>query len=205
MSLIIAGRFNTFADAEAAANTLFGKGFLEEDVTLFFVNPRGQHHRFPIGGDVNADAGSANASKGAGAGVAIGAVIGAIVGVLIVSFFHTFLAVTILAAGVGAYVGSLAGAMKRTRQSGPPQTTRARDDTGTKEIRETGVLLAIHVNEENKAIAADVLREAGAHDVERASGRWAQGKWTDFDPLEPPHLAGDIGRERQEHPASAAI
>lgn len=42
MSLIVAGRFTTFPAAEAAAQRLFANGFVEEDVTLFFVNPRGQ-------------------------------------------------------------------------------------------------------------------------------------------------------------------
>jgi hypothetical protein len=45
MSLIVAGRFTTFPAAEAAAQQLFDHGFVEEDVTLFFVNPRGQHSR----------------------------------------------------------------------------------------------------------------------------------------------------------------
>ncbi|MPW16754.1 hypothetical protein GCT13_07340 [Paraburkholderia sp. CNPSo 3157] len=43
MSLIVAARFTTFPAAEAAAERLFGAGFVEEDVSLFFVNPRGQH------------------------------------------------------------------------------------------------------------------------------------------------------------------
>lgn len=45
MSLIVAGRFTTFPAAEAAAEKLYAGGFLEEDVNLFFVNPRGQHAR----------------------------------------------------------------------------------------------------------------------------------------------------------------
>ena len=43
MSLIVAGRFTTFAAAQSAAGQLFAQGFLEEDISLFFVNPRGQH------------------------------------------------------------------------------------------------------------------------------------------------------------------
>ncbi|MBN3809517.1 hypothetical protein G3N97_10475, partial [Paraburkholderia sp. Ac-20347] len=45
MSLIVAGRFTTFPAAEAVADKLFARGFVEEDVNLFFVNPRGQHAR----------------------------------------------------------------------------------------------------------------------------------------------------------------
>ena len=51
MSLIIAGRFQTFPKAEAAAQRLFEGGFLEEDVTLFYVAPSGQHARLATGGE----------------------------------------------------------------------------------------------------------------------------------------------------------
>ena len=72
MSLIVAARFTTFPAAEDAAQKLFNAGFVEEDVTLFFVNPRGQHARYPIGGDTGTDPGAREAPKGAGirAGIA---------------------------------------------------------------------------------------------------------------------------------------
>ena len=103
MSLIVAGRFTTFADAEAAANRLFEAGFVQEDVTLFFVNPRGQHARFPIGGDRYVDPEAARTSKGAGKGGAIGAVIGAVIGVALFSAFSSPFLVLVVAAGVGVY------------------------------------------------------------------------------------------------------
>ena len=117
MSLIIAGRFTTFPAAEAAAQRLFARGFVEEDVTLFFVNPGGQHARHPIGGDQSTDPGATQAPKGAGKGVTIGAVIGAVIGAAIFTVFKAPLLVSVIAAGVGAYVGSLAGAMSHMRAS----------------------------------------------------------------------------------------
>lgn len=86
MSLIVAARFTTFPAAEDAAQRLFNSGFVEEDVTLFFVNPSGQHARYPIGGDTGTDAEAREAPKGAGKGVAIGAALGAVVGVGIFTF-----------------------------------------------------------------------------------------------------------------------
>ena len=71
MSTIIAARFTTFHEAEEAAQRLFSRGFLEEDVTLFYVAPSGQHARLATGGDKHADAGARDASKGAGKGVTI--------------------------------------------------------------------------------------------------------------------------------------
>ncbi|CAB3793849.1 hypothetical protein [Paraburkholderia fynbosensis] len=182
MSLIVAARFTTFPTAENAAQKLFNAGFVEEDVTLFFVNPRGQHARYPIGGDTATDPGAKGAPKGAGMGVTIGAVLGAVVGVAIFAAFSAPLIVSLIAAGVGAYVGSLAGAMARTRETGKSGHHLAFHE----EARDSGVLVAVHVSPDNQLDAARVLREAGGVAIERASGRWQQGRWADFDPLKTP-------------------
>ena len=184
MSLIVAARFTTFPGAEEAAERLFAKGFLEEDVSLFFVNPRGQHARFPIGGDENKDPGATDAPKGAGIGVTIGAVAGAAVGVGIFTAFAAPVLVSVIAAGVGAYIGSLVGAMYRTRD----HAQAARHQRVHHEERGSGVLLAVHVSPDTQYAAAQTLREAGRDDLERASGRWQQGRWSDFDPLRSPEL-----------------
>ncbi|MFM0736198.1 hypothetical protein PQQ51_02980 [Paraburkholderia xenovorans] len=181
MSLIVAARFTTFPAAEEAAQKLFNAGFVEEDVTLFFVNPRGQHARYPIGGDTHTDAGSKNAPKGAGLGVTLGAVAGAVVGVGIFAAFSAPLIVSLIAAGVGAYVGSLVGAMSRTRDGQAAHSAALHAET-----RDSGVLVAVHVSPDNQFDAARVLRDAGGVAIERASGRWQQGRWADFDPLKEP-------------------
>ncbi|RDU97579.1 hypothetical protein [Trinickia dinghuensis] len=200
MSLIVAGRFTTFADAETAANRLFEGGFVQEDVTLFFVNPRGQHARFPIGGDRYVDPQAAQATKGAGKGGAIGAVIGAVIGVALFSAFSSPFLILVVAAGVGAYVGSLAGAMSHTRGGG-----KLPDSQVPHESRDSGVLVAVHVSPENQMDAARVLREAGSLEVERAHGRWQHGRWSDFDPtkdvepLQDPARPGAAAPRTQAH------
>lgn len=186
MSLIVAGRFNTFAAAENTAHTLFGHGFIEEDVFLFFVNPPGRHDRLPIGGDQMTDPGAKYSPKGALQGAAIGAAAGAIIGVEMFALFAP-LFVAVIAAGVGAWIGSLIGAMTQTRGRGGEADSRPRAPDQTP-VRQTGVLLAVHVNAENQSSAAGILRAAGGQDVERASGHWSNGRWTNFDPREAPHL-----------------
>jgi hypothetical protein len=47
-------------------------------------------------------------------------------------------------------------------------------------------MLALHVSPDRDALARTVLTQAGGTDVERAQGRWLNGKWEDFDPLTPP-------------------
>jgi hypothetical protein len=36
--------------------------------------------------------------------------------------------------------------------------------------------------------AVNILRSAGARDIERADGTWEASRWVDFDPLKPPLL-----------------
>lgn len=196
MSLIVAGRFTAFPQAERGAQALFEHGFLQEDVTLFFVNPPGQHAQFPIGGDVSTDPGARDAPKGAAKGVAIGAVVGAVVGVVISTVAGAPMLVSSIAAGVGAYVGSMIGAMSHTQHK-PVQHERERVEHS--EARDAGVLVAVHVDAATQAQAARVLRDAGALDIERASGRWRDGRWADFDPTHAPqHIEPDGGEQFNE-------
>lgn len=199
MSLIVAARYTTFPSAEDAAQRLFESGFVEEDVTLFFVNPRGQHARHPIGGDMNKDPASVDAPKGAGKGVTIGAVVGAIVGVAIFATFAAPLLVSIIAAGVGAYIGSLIGAMSHTRRGG----RLAHREKGPHEEHSSGVLLAVHVSPDTQQVAARVLRDTGGVEVERASGRWQQGRWADFDPTRTPTPLDRVSEEQMQNSSSA--
>ncbi|MGF6843224.1 hypothetical protein QF001_007119 [Paraburkholderia youngii] len=174
MSLIVAARFTTFPAAEEAVQRLFNAGFVEEDVTLFFVNPPGQHARFQPGGGTSTDANAREAPKGAEIGVTIGAAVGAVLGVGIFAVFSAPLIVSLIAAGVSAYVGALVGAMMRTQEA------------SDEEIRGSGVLVAVHVSPDNQLDAARVLRDAGGAAIERATGNWQQGRWADFDPLKQP-------------------
>jgi hypothetical protein len=199
MSLIVAGRFTTFADAEAAAHRLFKNGFVEEDVSLFFVNPRGQHARFSTGGDEYADPQAARASVDAGKGGIIGAVIGAVIGVAIFDAFSAPVLVLIIAAGVGAYLGSLVGAMVHTRGGG-----KVVPHQGPRESRDSGVLVAVHVSPDNQDLAERGLRDSGSIEIERAHGRWRNGRWADFDPTKTVKTIGGTAASAEEVPSREA-
>ncbi|CAJ0783121.1 hypothetical protein LMG7141_01350 [Ralstonia condita] len=191
MSLIVAARFDTFERAECAAQALSAHRFSEEDVSVFFVNPSGQHAAFPIGGDQNADPGAARAHAGAGKGMALGAAIGAVAGVVVLMLLHVAVLFSVVAAGVGAYIGSLAGAMYATRDEPNPE----QPPDATLRTRHSGVLLAVRVTPEREADAARILAAAGGMDVEEAAGRWRSGEWVDFDPLRPARLNPKIGQQ----------
>ncbi|QBQ98204.1 hypothetical protein [Paraburkholderia pallida] len=184
MSLIVAGRFTTFPAAEAVAEKLFARGFVEEDVNLFFVNPRGQHARH-MPHLVHVEVAPPHRRRN----LIMGAVAGAVVGIaLFGALLNASLPSTVIAAAVGAWIGSRIGSGWQRRAE--------HEERVHHETRQSGVLLAVHVSAENQATAAEVLREAGADDVERASGQWHGGHWADFDPTEAPTPYGQTGAQQ---------
>jgi hypothetical protein len=191
MSLIVAGRFTTFPAAESAAQALFDHGFLGEDVMLFFVNPRGQHARHAAEAHTRtASSGLAPPPPSQQASTA-GAVAGAGIGVAIFMLFGAAMPVVVLAAAVGACIGSIMG--RRMVARGEPHEHR---EVVHREMRDSGVLVAVHVGPENQMDAARILREAGAADIERATGRWQRGRWADFDPLHTPEPLGELNQQQ---------
>ena len=193
MATIIAGGFDVSTDADAAIVRLRAAGVPEESVCTFRVNPAGEHHAIPAGGDRGASPGAQNAGKGAGAGAAIGAAAGLAAG----AAATPFLGPAGLAAGAaaGAYAGSLVGALGRMDKETQP---------GHDSVRPAETLIAVNADAAN-LLPNDVVRlfeECGARQVERTEGRWDDGAWADFDPLSPPQLVG--GRDMREPPARGA-
>jgi hypothetical protein len=182
--MIVAGRFTTFPAAEAVAEKLFARGFVEEDVSLLFVNPRGQH-------DLHAGASRqpVRASPHRARNIAVDAVAGAAVGVAIFAGLSSTLPVDAVAAMMGAGLGAWIGI------TASRQRAAEHHELVLHETRNSGVLLAVHVTPENQSVAADVLRESHAADIERASGHWQGGHWADFDPTRAPQPYGEAGKQ----------
>lgn len=177
MATIIAGRFEENERADAAIRQLQLAGFPEGRYTCFFVGPAGHHDRFPVGGDEDESPGATEADGGALKGAGLGGAIGLGVGLAATPVAGPIAAAA--GAGVGAYVGSLVGAlngMGDKDEHAPP--------------RKSGFLVAVYIgdpgNDEGSVIR--LLESAGAHDIERARGHWAAGRWMDFDATRPPVL-----------------
>lgn len=185
MSLIVAGRFTTFAAAQSAARQLFAQGFLEEDVSLFFVNPRGQHAH-PAADSLHIVPHALRPTAHPGRGAIVGAVAGAVIGVAICAPLTASFLATVTAAGVGAYVGAMLGGFIQARLNATPRISELARHGVHHEMRDSGVLVAVHVSPDNQAKAAQALDDAGSLSIERAVGRWQQGRWADFDPTAAP-------------------
>lgn len=192
MTPIIAGRFEQEAQAQEAAEELRRRGFAAEDVTVFYLNPPGQHATFPVGGDRDKSHGATDAHSGALKGAAIGGAVGLGVGAATAPLVGPVGA--LVGAGAGAYVGSLAGALgdmgetdSAAKDAGDPPPSVSVDSVPME--RPAGFIVAARAPEyARRVVATNVLQSAGGKDVERADGIWQMGKWVDFDPLQAPKL-----------------
>jgi hypothetical protein len=190
MTPIIAGRFEQSIQADAAAAALRRDGFAEEDVTVFFVNPPGQHATFPIGGDRDASPGAKHADTGALKGTAVGGAVGVGVGLAAAPLLGP--AAILAGAAAGAYAGSLVGALGDMKEKPASAGDDRVDETvevadapmEAAPVRSGGMVVAVRAPEFAKRVSAvNVLRAEGARDIERADGTWEGGRWVDFDPL----------------------
>jgi hypothetical protein len=187
MSLIVAGRFQTLDRAEEVAHHLIDDdGFQRDDVNVFYVNPPGQHARYPVGGDEHTDAAMQPGRQSMFVGVAAGVIIGAGIGYGAMQILELNWLAPLIMIAVGAYIGSLIGAMVKAKPAHEDTGTQVTSHEVIEPIRESGVMLAVHVTEDSEVRVEDELRRAGARDVEHASGSWNNGKWADFDPLAAP-------------------
>lgn len=175
METIIAGRFDTWDQAERTTLALLNlTGLRKEDICTFYNGPPGQHASYPIGGDQDADPEANKAHNKSMAGSAIGA------GLAGLAALPAGPAAAATGAVVGAYAGSLVGSLQGMIKS---------EQTGTP-IRASGVIVATRIMEtfgaENSLI--QILEQHGALDVEKTEGLWRNGEWVDFDPIIPPRL-----------------
>jgi hypothetical protein len=77
---------------------------------------------------------------------------------------------------------------------------------GHPELRQAGVLLALHCTPAQERIACRILRENGGKDVERANGRWAYGELINFDLLVPPQREPEpTPRDKASMPSGKTI
>lgn len=181
MATIIAGGFETYVEAQDALRRLAEAGVSSEYLCEFRVNPPGMHDATPVGGDRDESPGAHRADSGATKGAAVGAAAGTVAGVALTPFLGP--AGIVAGAGVGAYTGSLVGMRRGVNEEPQPDHTV---------VRPAEALIAVNVD--GAGISADevkrVFEEAGAWQIERAEGRWEDGQWADFNPIDAPHLIG---------------
>lgn len=184
MDTIIAGRFDTWEEAEAAALALFSDAHIDREyLCTFYVGPPGQHATYPIGGDQDTDPDAEEAPNKGVKGGAIGA------GLAGLAALPAGPVAAATAAMVGAYTGSFLGSLQGMHE--PDGHTQAPDNA----VRSAGVMVAAKINPESSEADSVIhtLKQQGAQDVEKTEGQWRSGEWVDFDPVAPLRLV-DTGK-----------
>ncbi len=118
MKTLIVGRFVRYDQGEAAAYELQQAGCSADEMSLFYINPQGQHDLHSLGGDEDESACTHDAGFRAVATAAGGGGIGGLIGLATLPLLGP--AGPLLGAAVGAYTGSLVGAlggMKRSEEA----------------------------------------------------------------------------------------
>ena len=182
MSTIVAGHFQLQDEVELARRELLNAGFPAQHISSFYFNQPGQHDMTPIGGDHIQSEGAKEVPIGVLGGSAAGGVVGAVIGAA--TSVVTGPVGPVVGGLLGAHVGSLFG-LSKMKEAGETE-----EGGGNQmEPRKAGMLVAVALDdpaEEPRAL--EVLRDLGAHHVERAQGTIVDGDWTDFDPLSMPQL-----------------
>ncbi|SFR47075.1 hypothetical protein SAMN05216203_0590 [Marinobacter daqiaonensis] len=182
MARIIAGRLEDQEKADELAQALQDAGISKDKISIFFVNPDGQHHILTMGGDKESSPGASDAGKGAWVGSGVGAVAGAAIGSVGGPIGAG------IGAGVGAYTGSLAGAVSETSDDPESDPDADKKDEPVTD-RKSGLHVAAEVGDEHRDKVVRLIRDHDGKDVEEAEGNIEDGKWKDFDPTKPVRLA----------------
>lgn len=191
MTAIIAGRFQQQSETEDAIEELQHAGFARERISVFYLNPQGQHSIYPIGGDRAVSPGAQESDKG----VAAGAAAGAAAGLAAAPFLGPVGAIT--GGLVGAHVGGLIGGMSQMKEQGETGE-HAEDVENAAPVRHAGMYVAVAADgQEQEERSIRTLRALGAADIERAAGTIADGDWSDFNPVAPPVLIDNLREQRR--------
>jgi hypothetical protein len=186
MQKIIAGRVETQQRAEELMATLRERGVAMSDMQAFYLTSPGQRAQFPIGGDQYADPDAEGAPQRQAKGVALGAAAGLAVGGIAAAAVPPLAPVIIAGVtGVGALAGSVAGAVSGTEPASEPSEddeSRGEEEHG----RQGGMMVAVRVTPATETAVVEAFEASGAEAIERATGKWRDGRWVDFDPLEAP-------------------
>jgi uncharacterized membrane protein len=184
MKTLIVGRYDQQTEAENAWRDLLRAGFSAREMSLFYVNPQGQHALYPVGGDEDESAGTHEAKSGAVRGAVGGVGAGTLVGAATIPVLGP--AGPLMGAAVGAYTGSLVGALKNMEEPDAHPDAPDRSEPSAETLpRKAGLMLAVAVATPDERETAVDIHGQRAQAVEEAEGILQEGDWIDFDPLAP--------------------
>lgn len=178
MSTILVARFQLQEEAEDVARQLLKRGYQQQAMTIFYLNPSGQHALYPLGGDRDKSPGAEETDIGGVKGASVGALVGASLGAVVAPLGGV---VSVpLGTLAGAHIGGLVGSLVSTEEDSPP----ARN---IRQSRVAGMRLAVALHSaQQEQEVSNLMQAMQAQDIEQTSGEIIGGQWQDFDPLSEP-------------------
>lgn len=207
MKTLIAGRFVRYDQGETAASELKQAGFSADEISLFHINPQGQHDLHPLGGDEDESVGTHDAGSRAVASAAGGGGIGGLIGLAALPVLGP-------TAGCGGrclywFAGGRAGRhetirrgcsryrfTQRNANNLPASNPALQHDaeisptTDVDEVaaRQPGVMLAVATAQQRAD--AETMLGRYAYQIQQSEGDLRNSDWIDFNPLATPEQTG---------------
>ncbi len=175
----VVGLFDYYSNADAAVKALQDYG-LDDDHISVVTRDKDTGKQGSLGG----------AKTGAATGAAAGGLVGLLAGLsalvipgigpviatgTIASTLATTLGMTAVGAGIGAAAGGLLGALVDLGFSPDEAEFYAEG------VKRGGVLVSVETDEEDEGEISDILRGAGAVDMETRRQTWRNEGWTSFE------------------------
>jgi len=204
MAKTVVGLFDTFNEAQSVVQQLVDAGFERNEISLLANNARGEFSSATAVGETS------SVAEGAGAGAVGGGVLGGVLGLLVgigalaipgigpvlaagplAAALGAAGASTLVGAGIGAAAGGVIGALVG---AGIPEEDANFYAEG---VRRGGTLVMVKTNDDMSQRAYDLMRSAGAVDVDKRGGDLRSSGWTGFNPDAGAYTAtGDNAWER---------
>jgi len=181
----VIGLFDNLTQAQDVVQTLISNGFNRDDISLMASNTTGEQSGSAGLNLTDTDDSSAEvdgAVKGAGAGAALGGLAGLLVGLgaLAIPGVGPVIAAGPIAgalggAGLGAMAGGLIGALTKW---GVPKEKAEYYAEG---VRRGGTLVSVRTDDENADLAAEIMEDHDALDINERAAQWQQSGWSGFE------------------------
>jgi len=189
MAKTVVGLFDTLNEAQSVVQQLIDAGFDRNEISILANDARGEFTR------ANAVGETSSTAEGAGAGAVGGGVLGGVLGLLVgigalaipgigpvlaagplAAALGTAGASTLVGAGIGAAAGGVIGALVG---AGIPEEDASFYAEG---VRRGGTLVMVKTADDTSQRAYDLMRSAGAVDIDKRSGDLRSTGWTGFNP-----------------------
>lgn len=209
MAKTVVGLMNTAEEAQSVVRELVESGFERGDIGMM-TGPSGRDASAHAAGDTSST--TSGALTGAGTGAALGGVAGLVVGLAALPIPGIGpiiaagpLAAALAGAGVGAVAGGLIGVL--TNMGVPDEEAHYYAEG----VKRGGTLVTVNVRDDEMAeVAAEIMREHGAVDIDERAGRWKEEGWSgrladDEDADVPSTVRGSASSAASRSPSRADV